>query len=283
MNTRPKKVVFTVMPFSKEYDNVYKLAIKPGCKESDIFCERLDEQIFTKNMLSQIHTQIFKADFIIADMSEKNPNVFYEVGYAHAFDKNVILITNNGDDIPFDLKQIQHIKYDKNDLTKKKTKIVERLNYFIENKRDTSENDFHSYNFSIDGEIVTDNSEYLIEPTLDDEDSISFNFDISNPTNKEIENTETKIYFIVPRNWASREFHTIVEKDFLSIYIGNIPNLLPHDTESLPVDIQKIKNSDSIYYDEYTKIIIRMINKQGKFDKEIKIKFKKTASALADW
>jgi nucleoside 2-deoxyribosyltransferase len=81
--------VFVVMPFSDEFKNIYDFSIKEVCKEVGVFCQRLDEQIFQESMLNQI----YKADFIIADMSERNPNVFYEVGYAHAKDKNVILIT----------------------------------------------------------------------------------------------------------------------------------------------------------------------------------------------
>jgi hypothetical protein len=62
-------------------------------------------------MVERIYNQISKADFIVADMTGKNPNVFYEVGYAHALDKLVILVTKKDSDIPFDLKQRRHIIY----------------------------------------------------------------------------------------------------------------------------------------------------------------------------
>jgi hypothetical protein len=63
-------------------------------------------------MLQRIYHQINSADLIIADMTGKNPNVFYEVGYAHALDKKVILLTKNGEDIPFDLKHYPFIIYE---------------------------------------------------------------------------------------------------------------------------------------------------------------------------
>ena len=44
-------------------------------------------------------------------MTGRNANVFYEVGYAHALGKIVLLLTKNADDIPFDLKHHQHIVY----------------------------------------------------------------------------------------------------------------------------------------------------------------------------
>lgn len=47
-------------------------------------------------------------------MTGRNPNVFYEVGYAHALGKIVLLLTQKADDIPFDLKHKQHIIYGNN-------------------------------------------------------------------------------------------------------------------------------------------------------------------------
>jgi hypothetical protein len=55
--------------------------------------------------------QISAADFIVADMTGRNPNVFYEVGYAHAKDKTCVLLTRDALDIPFDLKHHRHIIY----------------------------------------------------------------------------------------------------------------------------------------------------------------------------
>jgi nucleoside 2-deoxyribosyltransferase len=45
-------------------------------------------------------------------MTGKNPNVFYEVGYAHAKGKLTILLTSDAADIPFDLKHRRHIVYE---------------------------------------------------------------------------------------------------------------------------------------------------------------------------
>jgi hypothetical protein len=110
-STAPKPFVFVLMPFGPEFDDVYQLGIKAACQEAGTYCERLDEQIFHENMLERIYNQISKADILVADMSGRNPNVFYEVGYAHALGKRVILLTNSSEDIPFDLKQYQHIVY----------------------------------------------------------------------------------------------------------------------------------------------------------------------------
>jgi hypothetical protein len=112
LDTKPKPFVFVLMPFAKGYDDVYHLGIKAASDKAGAYAERLDEQMFKESMLQRIHNQIAKADVIVADMTGRNPNVFYEVGYAHALGKVVILLTQKGDDIPFDLKHYRHIVYE---------------------------------------------------------------------------------------------------------------------------------------------------------------------------
>lgn len=111
MKTSPKPFCFVLMPFSKEFDDIYQFGIKGACEDVDVYCERVDEQIFEGSMLERIYNQIARADVVIADMTGRNANVFYEVGYAHALGKRVILLTQKTDDIPFDLKHFPHIVY----------------------------------------------------------------------------------------------------------------------------------------------------------------------------
>jgi hypothetical protein len=102
---------FVLMPFDKSFDDIYKLGIKETSSQLGIRAERVDEQIFQEGILERIYRQIESADIIIADMSGQNPNVFYEVGYAHAKEKLCVLMTKDADDIPFDLKHHRHIVY----------------------------------------------------------------------------------------------------------------------------------------------------------------------------
>ena len=114
LSTAPKPFVFVLMPFNEDFDDIYKLGIKEAAKEVGAYAERVDEQIFNEGILERIFNQISKADVIVADMTGRNPNVFYEVGYAHALGKIVLLLTQKADDIPFDLKHKQHIIYGNN-------------------------------------------------------------------------------------------------------------------------------------------------------------------------
>ena len=99
------------MPFDKAFDDIYKLGIQAVALEQGVIAQRVDEQKFSETMLERIYRQIDLADFIIADMTGKNPNVFYEVGYAHAQDKLCTLLTQDVNDIPFDLQHHRHIIY----------------------------------------------------------------------------------------------------------------------------------------------------------------------------
>jgi nucleoside 2-deoxyribosyltransferase len=107
-----KLFAFVLMPFDSQFDDVYHLGIKAAAEELGITAVRVDEQVFhDEGILERIYNEINKADLIIADMTGKNPNVFYEVGYAHAKGKRCILLTTRVDDIPFDLKHRRHIVY----------------------------------------------------------------------------------------------------------------------------------------------------------------------------
>jgi hypothetical protein len=108
ISTRPKPFVFVLMPLDPAYNDIYAFGIKGAAEDVGAYAERIDEQIFVEGILDRIFNQINKADVIVADMSGRNPNVFYEVGYAHALGKLVLLVTKKAEDIPFDLKHRQH-------------------------------------------------------------------------------------------------------------------------------------------------------------------------------
>jgi len=106
-----KPFAFVFMPFDAEFEDRYKFGIKEPAEALDVIAERVDEQIYSEGILERIYRQIDLADLIIADMTNQNPNVFYEVGYAHAKEKLCVLLTSKAEDIPFDLKHRRHVVY----------------------------------------------------------------------------------------------------------------------------------------------------------------------------
>lgn len=131
-NTKVKPFVFVLMPFHSAFDEIYQKGIKAACLSADTDCERVDEQIFVENILERIYNQIAKADIVVSEMTGRNPNVFYETGYARALNKRVILLTHNVDDIPFDLKHYPHIVHG-GEIAQLKTQLEKRIRWFINN------------------------------------------------------------------------------------------------------------------------------------------------------
>lgn len=119
---------FVIMPFAEEFDDIYVLGIKETAKKLGVNAYRLDEELFDEGMLDKIYKDIQAADFIIADLSDKNPNVFYELGYAHAHNKLCLLITKEAENIPFDLKHKRHIVYN-GSISMLKEKLTENIKW----------------------------------------------------------------------------------------------------------------------------------------------------------
>ncbi len=134
VNRQPKPFVFILMPFDKKFEDVYQLGIRAACEAVGAHCERVDEQVFEGGILDRIYNQISRADIIVAEMTDRSPNVFYEVGYAHALGKRAILITQSADSIPFDLQNYPHVIYEGR-ITHLTPQLITRLRWCIEHPR----------------------------------------------------------------------------------------------------------------------------------------------------
>lgn len=165
-STAPKPFVFVLMPFDKKLNDTYKFGIKGAAEDAGTYAERVDEQIFYDGILDRIFNQINKADVIVADMTGRNPNVFYEVGYAHALGKIVILLTQNVDDIPFDLKHRQHIVYAGQIETLRKELTGKLIWAIAESKRQGRQKVSERYIVSISGIDIPEACFSLDMPTL---------------------------------------------------------------------------------------------------------------------
>ena len=126
--------VFVLMPFAERFDKRYNKAIKKAVTDAGMRAHRVDEQSFHRQGITEkVIEQIQDADILIADLSTKNPNVLYEVGYAHAKHKLCILLTTYVYKIPFDLKDKRHIVFSSNkDLRNKLSNDLNELKAEIE-------------------------------------------------------------------------------------------------------------------------------------------------------
>lgn len=107
---------FVVMPFSPPLGNYYELIYEPAIIKAGLKPIRADNEIFgTGKIMDQVWGGIADAKVLVAELTTRNPNVFYELGLAHALKKPVVLVSSNEEDVPFDLKHIRVIYYDLND------------------------------------------------------------------------------------------------------------------------------------------------------------------------
>jgi hypothetical protein len=107
-----RRVCFVLMPFREQFDDVYR-NIKGVVESNGYECVRADEIFKPMNIMRIVVELIHRADILIADVTGRNANVFYELGYSHAIGKRTILLTQRDEDVPFDVKQQQYVRYKK--------------------------------------------------------------------------------------------------------------------------------------------------------------------------
>ncbi|HEU5352297.1 MAG TPA: hypothetical protein VFU55_11930 [Terracidiphilus sp.] len=107
---------FVMMPFAEPQGGYYKLIYEPAISKAGLRAVRADDEIFaTGKVIDQIWAGITDAKVLVAELTGRNPNVFYELGLAHALSKPVVLVSSNQEDVPFDLQHIRVIYYDMRD------------------------------------------------------------------------------------------------------------------------------------------------------------------------
>lgn len=111
-SVKPK--CFVIMPFGGWFDKYYFEIYVPAIEAAGFESKRADDLYRPGNIVNDIWNYTKEAKVILADLTNKNPNVFYELGLAHAITKPAVLITATMDDVPFDLRSLRVIEYDKN-------------------------------------------------------------------------------------------------------------------------------------------------------------------------
>ena len=105
-------LVFVLSPFKDVFNTIYEDHIRPTIERIDgLRCLRADDIYDNRPIIEDIWRQINESAIVISELTERNPNVFYETGIAHTIGKEVILITQSMDDVPFDLRHLRCIVY----------------------------------------------------------------------------------------------------------------------------------------------------------------------------
>jgi hypothetical protein len=108
---------FVIMPFSPSFDDVYgiiKNSVESTATEGkNRRCFRLDDSRPAGRITDRLLAELRTATFCVADLTETRPNVMWEMGFAMALNKPVIIITQSLQTLPFDIKDMQSIEYDR--------------------------------------------------------------------------------------------------------------------------------------------------------------------------
>lgn len=126
--TLPEKfpeTVFVLMPFVEEFEDTYIYGIRGAAEKLGLKCRRADEIEHNKDIVKEVVDNIKRAIFVVAEVTNRNANVFYELGWAHALERDTVLIAKQGVELPFDIAHVNTIFYRNiNDL---ETKLTARL------------------------------------------------------------------------------------------------------------------------------------------------------------
>jgi hypothetical protein len=103
---------FVLMPFKEPFSEIYQDHIKPTIERLGVSCFRADDLNTTNAIMTDVWNGINNCSFLIAELTGRNSNVMYELGIAHTLGKEVILICQDSNDVPFDFRHLRYYRYD---------------------------------------------------------------------------------------------------------------------------------------------------------------------------
>lgn len=108
-----KAHVFVAMPFKDEMDDVYHYGIQSAVKAAGFLCERADLSAYTGDVLEWVRTRIRTSSVVVADLTDANPNVYLEVGYAWGVSVPTVLLVRDTEHLKFDVRGQRCLVYKK--------------------------------------------------------------------------------------------------------------------------------------------------------------------------
>lgn len=103
-------LVSVMMPIHPDFDRIYT-TISQAAEAAGLHCRRADDIWENPAIIQDVVSLIDRSKIVVCDCSGRNPNVFYEIGIAHTLGREVTLITQSDEDIPFDLRHLRYVRY----------------------------------------------------------------------------------------------------------------------------------------------------------------------------
>jgi hypothetical protein len=103
---------FVVIPFREPFMTIYREVIKPLADEAGVTCGHAGEIFGPNRIINDIYSAITFCKVVVAELTGRNPNVFYELGIAHEQEKPVVMLAQDINDVPFDVRDIRTVVYE---------------------------------------------------------------------------------------------------------------------------------------------------------------------------
>lgn len=146
-----EKKCFIIMPFSSpvgydenHFTRVYEYIIKPACEKAGFEAVIAKDTAKTNLIALEILKHIVEYDMALCDISSRNPNVFYELGLRHAFNKKTVLLKDKRTETPFDISSLRYTEYSETLRVDEVQKTVDQVSKSLRETFETETNDGNS-------------------------------------------------------------------------------------------------------------------------------------------
>lgn len=109
---RVARDLFVAMPFKEPHESIWANHIKPVAESLGLTAAPASDIFSAQAVMLDVWNAICASRAMIADCTGRNPNVFYEIGLAHVVGVPVVLVTQDKDDVPFDVADLRFIEYE---------------------------------------------------------------------------------------------------------------------------------------------------------------------------
>ena len=123
------RYVFVAMPFKREFENVFDFGMRLPIERCGLLPVRLDREAYTGSISLEIKKRIRDSSLVIADVTDSNPNVLYELGYADGLQIPTIVVSQRkeGVELPFDIRDINTLFYESELLRDLNRQLIMRI------------------------------------------------------------------------------------------------------------------------------------------------------------
>jgi len=122
---------FVLMPFTDQFFAIYEDAIVPALNAAGLRGLHAGEIFGNREVMEDVWKSICTSRLVIADVTGRNPNVFYELGMAHTLGKECVVVTQRKQDVPFDISSRRYLEYEESKMASLRTRLEKTIKSIV--------------------------------------------------------------------------------------------------------------------------------------------------------